>query len=190
AAVRGLASCAKGSRFMTVASERSGVFRMTSKRFEPAWSVASSWGISPSICPTTSSNATRLRKCLSSFDAKLGRRAGMNLFPGRHRVALVLFFAAVALLAPAALCAQDAAPVLDNTGFVENPKPTWETQKKARTFVLGIPAPRGQITDRNGKPFAQTRLSYNLAISFPAPLDWQDSKILDFTKQQITLATG
>lgn len=114
----------------------------------------------------------------------------MNLFPGRHRVALVLFFAAVALLPPAALCAQDAAPVLDNTGFVENPKPTWETQKKARTFVLGIPAPRGQITDRNGKPFAQTRLSYNLAISFPAPLDWQDSKILAFATQQITLASG
>ncbi|HET7237932.1 MAG TPA: hypothetical protein VFI76_02825, partial [Terrimicrobiaceae bacterium] len=42
------------------------------------------------------------------------------------------------------VCAQETAPVLDNTGFVENPKPTWETQKKARTFVLGIPAPRGQ----------------------------------------------
>jgi penicillin-binding protein 2 len=83
-----------------------------------------------------------------------------------------------------------AAPVLDNTGFVANPKPTWETQKKARTFVLGIPAPRGQITDRNGNPFAQTRLSYNLAISFPAPLDWQDSKILAFATQQITLASG
>jgi penicillin-binding protein 2 len=113
----------------------------------------------------------------------------MNLFPARHRVALVLFSAA-ALLPPAALCAQDAAPVLDNTGFVANPKPTWETQKKARTFVLGIPAPRGQITDRNGNPFAQTRLSYNLAISFPAPLDWQDSKILAFATQQITLASG
>jgi penicillin-binding protein 2 len=85
---------------------------------------------------------------------------------------------------------QEGAPVLENTGFVENPKPTWETQRKARTFVLGIPAPRGQITDRYGKPLAQTRLSYNLAISFPAPLDWQDSKILAFTKQQITLASG
>ena len=63
-------------------------------------------------------------------------------------------------------------------------------KRKARTFVLGIPAPRGQITDRHGKPLAQTRLSYNLAISFPAPLDWQDSKILAFAKQQITLASG
>jgi penicillin-binding protein 2 len=114
----------------------------------------------------------------------------MNPFPSRHRVAWVLLFAAAGLLPPAALCAQNAAPVLDNTGFVENPKPTWETQKKARTFVLGIPAPRGQITDRNGKPFAQTRLSYNLAVSFPAPLDWQDSKILAFATQQIALASG
>ena len=114
----------------------------------------------------------------------------MSPFPARPVVALALFFAAAALLSPAALCAQDAAPVLDNTGLVENPKPTWETQKKARTFVLGIPAPRGQITDRNGKPLAQTRLSYNFAISFPAPLDWQDSKILAFATQQITLASG
>jgi len=86
--------------------------------------------------------------------------------------------------------AQGAPPLLDNTGTVENPQPTWETQKKARTFVLGVPAPRGQITDRNGRPLAQTRLSYNLAVSFPAPLDWPDDKILAFTRQQITLASG
>jgi len=88
------------------------------------------------------------------------------------------------------LLAQGTAPVLDNTGSVENPKPTWETQKQARTFVLGIPAPRGQITDRNGKPLAQTRLSYNLAINFPTPLDWQDGRIVAFARQQITLASG
>lgn len=78
--------------------------------------------------------------------------------------------------------------VIDNTGNVENPKPTWETQKKARTFELGIPAPRGQITDRNGKPLAQTRLSYNLAISFPTPLDYSDARAVAFARQQITLA--
>lgn len=83
-----------------------------------------------------------------------------------------------------------AAPVIDNTGSVENPKPTWETQKQARTFVLGIPAPRGQIVDRYGRPLAQTRLSYNLAISFPAPLNWDDAHIAAFARQQITLAKG
>jgi len=86
--------------------------------------------------------------------------------------------------------AEVGAPILDNTGKVENPKPTWETQKQARTFVLGIPAPRGQITDRNGRPLAQNRLSYNLAISFPAPLNWDDTRVLSFARQQITLATG
>ena len=72
----------------------------------------------------------------------------------------------------------------------ENPKPTWETQKQARTFQLGIPAPRGQITDRNGFPFAQNRLSFNLALQFPTPLDWKESKILSFARQHITFAKG
>ncbi len=98
------------------------------------------------------------------------------------------------LLALSTLCASLAwgqgAPIIDNTSTIENPKPTWETQKKARTYVLGIPAPRGQITDRNGNPMAQTRLSYNLAITFPAPLDWPDSKVLAYAKQQTTLAQG
>jgi penicillin-binding protein 2 len=79
--------------------------------------------------------------------------------------------------------------MIDNTGVVENPKPTWETQHKARTFSLLIPAPRGQITDRNGQPLAQSRVSYNLAINFPTPLDWPDSKILSFARQQAALAT-
>jgi len=79
--------------------------------------------------------------------------------------------------------------MIDNTGVVENPKPTWETQHKARTFSLLIPAPRGQITDRNGQPLAQSRVSYNLAINFPTPLDWPDSKILSFARQQAALAS-
>lgn len=116
------------------------------------------------------------------------RRMVKTWQPGRKRTALALALF-LALGAPA-LRAQDGAPLLDNTGFVENPKPTWETQKQARTFVLGIPAPRGQITDRNGRPLAQSRLSYNLAISYPAPLDWPDSKVIAFARQQITLAGG
>ncbi len=43
--------------------------------------------------------------------------------------------------------------------------PTWETQKLARTYILNIPAPRGQIVDRNGVPLAQNKLSYNLSIN-------------------------
>ena len=57
-------------------------------------------------------------------------------------------------------------------------KPTWETQKQARTYVLDVPAPRGQITDRNGAPLAQNKLSYNLTVDFPTPLDFSDAQAL------------
>src|SRR5947208_8751210 len=63
--------------------------------------------------------------------------------------------------------------------------PTFETQKLARTFMLDIPAPRGQITDRNGVPIAQNRLSYNLVITFPTPLNFSDSKALSYTREKI-----
>jgi len=96
-------------------------------------------------------------------------------------------FAAVFLF-PAILMARET--MIDNTGVVENPKPTWETQNKARTFSLLIPAPRGQISDRNGQPLAQSRVSSNLAISFPTPLDWPDSKIISFARQQMALAVS
>jgi penicillin-binding protein 2 len=66
--------------------------------------------------------------------------------------------------------------------------PTWETQKGARTYVLGIPAPRGQIVDRNGAPLAQTRVSYNLALAFPTPLKFSDADLRRYAEQHIMLA--
>src|SRR5437867_12424833 len=66
--------------------------------------------------------------------------------------------------------------------------PTFETQKLARTYILDIPAPRGQITDRNGVPLAQNRLSYNLAINFPTPLDFSDTQALSFVREKIDKA--
>ncbi|MEI8340886.1 MAG: penicillin-binding transpeptidase domain-containing protein, partial [Verrucomicrobiota bacterium] len=74
------------------------------------------------------------------------------------------------------------------TGEPEKLAPTWETQKLARTYVLGIPAPRGLITDRNGAPLAQTRVSYNLAINFPTPLKFSDKGALTFAHDQIRVA--
>ena len=63
--------------------------------------------------------------------------------------------------------------------------PTFETQKLARTFMLDIPAPRGQITDHNGVPLAQNRLSYNLVITFPTPLNFSDAQALSYTREKI-----
>ena len=39
-------------------------------------------------------------------------------------------------------------------------------RKDARTMSLSIPAPRGQITDRHGEPFAQTRVVWYPALEF------------------------
>src|ERR1700758_5007576 len=66
--------------------------------------------------------------------------------------------------------------------------PTFETQKLARTYILDVPAPRGQITDRNGAPLALNRLSYNLVVNFPTPLDFSDAKAVTFTREKIDKA--
>jgi penicillin-binding protein 2 len=39
--------------------------------------------------------------------------------------------------------------------------------KNARVISLSIPAPRGQILDREGEPLAQNRVSYQVALQFP-----------------------
>ncbi len=76
------------------------------------------------------------------------------------------------------------APAPTDTGFA----PTWETQKAARTYLLGIPAPRGQIVDRNGEPLAQTRTSFNLGIQFPTPLRFSEREVLLFAQRQVQAA--
>ncbi len=81
-----------------------------------------------------------------------------------------------------------APPSVEPTPYEESIQPTFETQKQARTYILDIPAPRGQITDRNGAPLAQNRLSYNLTIDFPTPLDFSDAQALDFARENVGLA--
>jgi penicillin-binding protein 2 len=84
-------------------------------------------------------------------------------------------------LAPSAVPGITAPPQAGEETIV----PTFETQKLARTYILDVPAPRGQITDRNGEPLAQNRLSYNLAINFPTPLDFSDAQVLSFAREKI-----
>src|SRR5438270_1047013 len=66
--------------------------------------------------------------------------------------------------------------------------PTFETQKLARAYVLDIPAPRGQISDRTGLLLAQNKICYNLAINFPTPLDFTDAKAIAFAHEKIEKA--
>lgn len=67
-------------------------------------------------------------------------------------------------------------------------QPSWETQKLARTYVFTIPAPRGQIVDRNGVPLAQSRVSYNLAIQFPTPPEFTDAEASRYVTEQLATA--
>ena len=41
-------------------------------------------------------------------------------------------------------------------------------QRLARTMTIAIPAPRGLILDREGRPLAQTKMAYHLALDFTA----------------------
>jgi penicillin-binding protein 2 len=91
------------------------------------------------------------------------------------------------LLSPVMVAAQEP-PTPTPTPAEEMIQPTWETQKLARTYVLDIPAPRGQITDRNGVPLAQNKLSYNLTVDFPSPLDFSDPKAIEYARQRIRMA--
>src|SRR5213082_1565245 len=77
-----------------------------------------------------------------------------------------------------------ATPITDEETIV----PTFETQKLARTYILDIPAPRGQITDRTGLPLALNKISYNLAVGFPTPLDFTDAKAVAFAREKIDKA--
>ena len=101
---------------------------------------------------------------------------------------LLLIFAGLAH-AHAQLTTPTPTPAASSSPEEETIIPTFETQKLARTYILDIPAPRGQITDRTGLPLAQNKVSYNLAVGFPTPLDFADAKALAFTREKIALAT-
>ncbi len=68
--------------------------------------------------------------------------------------------------------------------------PTWETQTAARRFNVGIPAPRGQITDRAGRPLAQTRIGYDLCLTFPTPLNLSDTEVVSFARERLAAVTS
>jgi penicillin-binding protein 2 len=101
---------------------------------------------------------------------------------------ITFFLGLVAALSPVLAQRETATPSAATTPFEETIVPTFETQKMARTYVLDIPAPRGLITDRNGVPLAQNRLSYNLAISYPTPLDFSDTQLLAYAREKIQAA--
>jgi penicillin-binding protein 2 len=87
----------------------------------------------------------------------------------------------------AASVAMGQAPATPNSGDPRI-KPTWETQKQARTYSLSIPAPRGQITDRNGSPLAQSRVGWNLGLAFPPGTELNDEQLIAYAAERIRAA--
>ncbi len=67
-------------------------------------------------------------------------------------------------------------------------EPSWDTRPDDRTLYFSIPAPRGQITDRNGLPLAQSRLGYHLNLRFPVGDELNDSQVAAYVKTQLVLA--
>src|SRR5437879_12899323 len=101
---------------------------------------------------------------------------------------LIFFCTTISAVAVAQTFQQSALPSGSQALEEETIVPTFETQKLARTYVLDVPAPRGQITDRNGAPLAQNKLSFNLAINFPTPLDFSDAQAISFAREKIDQA--
>lgn len=65
---------------------------------------------------------------------------------------------------------------------------SWKTNTKARALRLRIPAPRGLITDRHGKPLAQSKVIRQAAINFPFLNEASDAEILAFARNQFAIA--
>lgn len=70
-------------------------------------------------------------------------------------------------------------------------KAGWKTEKEARTLTVTIPAPRGQIVDRNGVPLAQSRVAQYLALNFPfLGANATDAQIVEFGRSRIAEANA
>jgi penicillin-binding protein 2 len=130
-----------------------------------------------------------------SFAATINR----NLNPIRVKLRyLWIVFPLVILAAPvqaqspspaaSTAAAPSAVPSSSPAPEEETIVPTFETQKLARTYILDVPAPRGMITDRNGLPLAQNRLSYSLDITFPTPLEFTDAQAVSYVREKVSRA--
>ncbi len=63
------------------------------------------------------------------------------------------------------------------------------TRPDARTMTLSIPGLRGLITDRNGRPLAENRVGYQLALQFVHFTDPVDADILAWAKERLAHAS-
>ena len=122
--------------------------------------------------------------CISAVcvDAQDAPRPAVIAYPKATKPGIPAGAPALALApAPTPAPAPAAKPAAPDPGL----QPSWETQKLARNYIFAIPPPRGQITDRNGVPFAQSRIGYNLAINFPVPPRFSEDEASRFIAENV-----
>jgi penicillin-binding protein 2 len=64
------------------------------------------------------------------------------------------------------------------------------TRKDARTITLKIPAPRGQIVDRTGVPFAQNEVAFQVALQFEQFQDVDRDYVIEWARARMERLTG
>jgi penicillin-binding protein 2 len=64
------------------------------------------------------------------------------------------------------------------------------TRRDARTITLKIPAPRGQIVDREGEPLAQNEVAYQVALQFEQFQDVDRRYVVDWARSRLARIEG
>lgn len=64
------------------------------------------------------------------------------------------------------------------------------TRKDARTISLKIPAPRGQIVDRNGEPFAQNEVAYQVALQYQQFQNVDRNYVIEWARTRMQRLNG
>lgn len=114
----------------------------------------------------------------------------LSLFCNQNCLASNLLLAFVLTLAP--LCADSEVPEETSEGAEEQKEKSFAVLSVSwnETFSRRIPAPRGEITDRNGKPLACNREVFYLALQFPNLGEIPSEKtILDWARPRLSLAS-
>jgi penicillin-binding protein 2 len=117
-----------------------------------------------------------------------------SLMKSRLYLAVCCFMAAAVPLSSQAQVVLKAQPVVEEPKDAA-PKPavpektdlkaSWQTQREARALTLSVPAPRGQIVDRRGIPFAQNRAANYLALVMPYMDGASDEQVTTFARTTI-----
>lgn len=92
------------------------------------------------------------------------------------------------------VCAQDGLASLDAPALAPAPRSATDgsilTRRDARAITLKIPAPRGQITDRAGKPLAQTAVAYQVGLQYPQFDHADDAYIIEWGRARLNALAG